>query len=178
MNKILKEQSRWGIRCFSKSRVLLAEGSRGVTATTFNVGWQRGESRCLRPIGVWQIDTHPLHQPAGGASGRAGGPDRGADHRASEPGRVRRGEGLWRVEPDGPDELVELAGAFNQMADSLEQADEQVFINFSHSNWAEQSSLCSHCSTKWAVFLLSLKNALEKGEGKPYPDDIHIDHDE
>ena len=35
-----------------------------------------------------------------------------------------------------------------------------------------------HCCTKWAVFLLSLKEAIEKGEGRPYPDDIHIDHDE
>jgi len=58
----------------------------------------------------------------------------------------------------------------------LEQAEEQVFINFSHSNWAEQSSLCSHCSTKWAVFLLSLKDYLKKGKGQPFPDDVQVNH--
>lgn len=58
----------------------------------------------------------------------------------------------------------------------LEEADGQVFINFSHKNWAEQTSLCSHCSTKWAVFLLSLKDYLEKGRGHPFPDDVHINH--
>ena len=36
----------------------------------------------------------------------------------------------------------------------------------------------AHCSCKWAVFLLSLKDALETGKGRPFPDDIHIDHDE
>ena len=58
----------------------------------------------------------------------------------------------------------------------LEQIDDQVFINFSHKNWAQQSSLCSHCSTKWAVFMLSLKDYLEKGKGQPFPDDVHVNH--
>lgn len=54
----------------------------------------------------------------------------------------------------------------------------QTFVKFVHSNWKETSDFMAHCSTKWAVFLLSLKEAIEKGEGKPYPNDIHIDHDE
>lgn len=58
----------------------------------------------------------------------------------------------------------------------LEQIDDQVFINFSHKYWAQQSSLCSHCSTKWAVFMLSLKDYLEKGKGQPFPDDVHVNH--
>lgn len=58
----------------------------------------------------------------------------------------------------------------------LAETPEQVFVNFSHTNWSSQTELCSHCSTKWAVFLLSLKDYLEKGKGKPFPDDIHINH--
>lgn len=58
----------------------------------------------------------------------------------------------------------------------LAASEDQVFINFSHCNWAEQSDLCSHCSTKWAVFMLSLKDYLETGKGRPFPDDIHINH--
>ena len=59
---------------------------------------------------------------------------------------------------------------------NLEATDEQIFINFSHTNWAEQSNLCSHCSTKWAVFMLSLKTYLETGKGRAFPDDVHINH--
>ena len=55
---------------------------------------------------------------------------------------------------------------------------EQVFINFSHTDWAEQSDLCSHCSTKWAVFMLSMKGYLETGKGQPFPEDIAINHTE
>lgn len=58
----------------------------------------------------------------------------------------------------------------------LAESDHQVLINFSHSNWAQQTSLCAHCSTKWAVFMLSLKSYLETGKGQPFPDDVKIDH--
>ena len=58
----------------------------------------------------------------------------------------------------------------------LKITDQQIFINFSHKNWAEQSDLCSHCSTKWAVFMLSLKDYLEKGKGQPFPEDRQINH--
>ena len=58
----------------------------------------------------------------------------------------------------------------------LTATDDQIFINFSHKNWAEQSDLCSHCSTKWAVFILSLKAYLETGKGQPFPEDTQINH--
>ncbi|WNC68842.1 SRPBCC domain-containing protein [Thalassotalea nanhaiensis] len=53
---------------------------------------------------------------------------------------------------------------------------DQTFVRFTHSNWKEQSNFMAHCSTKWAVFLLSLKEVLETDKGKPFPNDIHIDH--
>ena len=31
-----------------------------------------------------------------------------------------------------------------------------------------------HCSTKWAVFLMSLKSLLESGIGNPEPRDVQI----
>ena len=54
----------------------------------------------------------------------------------------------------------------------------QTYVLFSHSNWMERTDFMAHCSTKWAVFLLSLKEAIETGKGRPHPNDIHIDHDE
>jgi len=53
----------------------------------------------------------------------------------------------------------------------------QTIVRFTHSSWKEASDFMAHCSTKWAVFMLSLKDAIETGNGRPYPDDVHIDHD-
>jgi uncharacterized protein YndB with AHSA1/START domain len=55
---------------------------------------------------------------------------------------------------------------------------DQTYVLFLHTNWKQQSDFMGHCSTKWATFLLSLKAAIETGKGKPFPDDIAIDHDE
>ena len=58
----------------------------------------------------------------------------------------------------------------------LREEDGQTFVRFTHANWKEQSNFMGHCSTKWAVFLLSLKDALETGTGRAFPNDIPIDH--
>ncbi len=54
--------------------------------------------------------------------------------------------------------------------------DNQVMVRFRHANWEEATDFMAHCTTKWAVFLLSLKALIETGTGQPFPDDIHIDH--
>ena len=56
--------------------------------------------------------------------------------------------------------------------------DKQTIVLFSHYNWKQADEFLGHCSTKWAIFLMSLKAALEEGAGNPYPNDIHIDFDE
>lgn len=58
----------------------------------------------------------------------------------------------------------------------LEAAENQTFVKFTHSDWKEATDFMAHCSTKWAVFLLSLKDALEIDKGRPFPNDIQIDH--
>ena len=58
----------------------------------------------------------------------------------------------------------------------LTAAEDQTYVRFTHSNWKEPSDFMAHCSTKWAVFLLSLKDAAETGTGKPFPNDMQIDH--
>ena len=40
--------------------------------------------------------------------------------------------------------------------------------------WREPVEFMSHCSTKWATFLLSLKALLETGTGAPHPRDLQI----
>jgi hypothetical protein len=56
----------------------------------------------------------------------------------------------------------------------LEYKDKQTFILFKHANWKEPVEFMHHCSTKWATFLLSLRDELESGKGRPQPRDIKI----
>lgn len=43
-----------------------------------------------------------------------------------------------------------------------------------HRNWREAVEFTEHCSTKWATFMLSLKDLVETGNGKPAPNDVWI----
>jgi hypothetical protein len=47
-------------------------------------------------------------------------------------------------------------------------------VLFEHRGWAEPVEFMNHCSTKRAVFLLSLKQLLETGHGSPDPDYVPI----
>lgn len=52
--------------------------------------------------------------------------------------------------------------------------DNQTFVIFTHANWKEPVEFMHHCSTKWATFLLSLRDWLERNEGRPAPYDAKI----
>jgi hypothetical protein len=47
-------------------------------------------------------------------------------------------------------------------------------ILFTHAGWKEPVEFMHHFSTKWATFLLSLRDWIEKGRGRPAPDDVEI----
>lgn len=74
----------------------------------------------------------------------------------------------WQV-VDGPQDWLGHKVSFE-----LKQEGEQATLLFKHEGWKEQSEFMHHCSTKWATFLLSIKSFVEKGEGAPFPDDLHI----
>ena len=76
---------------------------------------------------------------------------------------------LWQV-VDGPEEWIATTISFD-----LRQNDDWTIINFKHAGWKRPVEFMHHCSTKWAVFLLSLKSLLETGKGAPYPNDIKLD---
>jgi len=48
-------------------------------------------------------------------------------------------------------------------------------LMFRHAGWSSENPFFHHCSTKWATFLLSLRDYLETGKGQPFPDDIKIE---
>ncbi len=76
----------------------------------------------------------------------------------------------WRC-IDGPAEWIGTDVSFE-----LSQQDDQTIIIFGHRNWREPVEFMAHCSMKWAIFLLSLREYVETGKGKPSPHDLKIDN--
>ena len=76
----------------------------------------------------------------------------------------------WRC-LEGPEEWVGTDITF----DFSQQGDQTILI-FGHRNWREAVEFTAHCSMKWAVFLLSLREYVETGKGKPSPNDLKIDN--
>jgi len=74
----------------------------------------------------------------------------------------------WRC-VRGPEEWVGTEVTFR-----LEWKEGQTFILFKHADWKEPVEFMHHCSTKWATFLLSLRDLLERSAGHPAPHDVKI----
>lgn len=77
---------------------------------------------------------------------------------------------VWEVE-SGPAEWLGTTIRFE-----LKQENGVCIVLFSHQGWREQVEFMHHCSTKWAIFLMSLKSLVETGTGRPSPHDIKIDN--
>jgi uncharacterized protein YndB with AHSA1/START domain len=77
---------------------------------------------------------------------------------------------LWQV-VDGPAEWIGTKVSFD-----LKQDGDYTIVLFKHEGWKEPVEFMHHCSTKWAIFLLSLKSLLETGQGAPYPNDVKLDN--
>jgi hypothetical protein len=75
---------------------------------------------------------------------------------------------LWEV-VEGPEEWIGTRVSFE-----LSQEDDFTIVMFAHTGWREAVPFMNHCSTKWATFLMSLKELVETGTGKPAPRDVQI----
>jgi len=74
----------------------------------------------------------------------------------------------WRV-TDGPEEWIGTEIDWH-----LDQRDEYTIVHFKHEGWREPVEFMHHCSTKWATYLMSLKELVETGSGRPSPNDVQI----
>ncbi len=75
---------------------------------------------------------------------------------------------LWQV-MEGPEEWIGTKVSFE-----LKQDGDFTIVLFKHQGWKEPVEFMHHCSTKWGLFLMSLKSLLETGKGDPSPNDIQI----
>jgi uncharacterized protein YndB with AHSA1/START domain len=104
--------------------------------------------------------TVRFHSPTGDEIGRC----------EFEVERIPDQEVRWRIKA-GPEEWVGTEVVF-----SLAQAGDDTILQFGHRNWREAVELTAHCSMKWATFLLSLRELVETGTGRPSPNDLKIDN--
>ena len=77
---------------------------------------------------------------------------------------------LWQV-VDGPEEWIGTKVIWE-----LRQEGDWTIVLFKQQGWKEPVEFMHHCSTKWAVFLMSLKSLVETGKGAPDPHDVKIDN--
>jgi uncharacterized protein YndB with AHSA1/START domain len=75
---------------------------------------------------------------------------------------------LWEV-TDGPAEWIGTKVRWE-----LKQSGDYAIVLFAHEGWKEPVEFMYHCSTKWATFLVSLKQLVETGVGAPEPHDLKI----
>lgn len=75
---------------------------------------------------------------------------------------------VWDV-VKGPPEWVGT-----QIRFELKQEEDYAVVLFKHEGWREPAESMYHCSTKWGVFLQSLKSLIETGRGQPCPNDVKI----
>jgi uncharacterized protein YndB with AHSA1/START domain len=76
----------------------------------------------------------------------------------------------WRV-AEGPAEWVGTEVEF-----LLSSEKDYTVVRFGHRRWREEVEFMAHCSMKWATFLLSLRQLVETGQGRPAPNDLKIDN--
>jgi uncharacterized protein YndB with AHSA1/START domain len=119
--------------------------------------------------GWWTTDTHGDSKVDGlikfrfSRDGREIG---GFDAKVVE---LRPGERVaWQV-LEGPAEWVGTKISFD-----LKQEEGYAIVLFKHTGWKEPVEFMHHCSTKWATFMLSLKELVETGKGAPSPNDVQI----
>lgn len=90
------------------------------------------------------------------------------DVTALEPGK----RVVWKAPPNqGAPEWEATEVTF-----TISKDEKQTFVRFRHSGWKENGDFHAHCSTRWAVFLVSLKELLETGKGRPIPNDVRVDY--
>ena len=114
--------------------------------------------------GWWAEKTTGDTEPGGVIEFRFG--PGGIDMKVVEldPGRLVR----WEV-VGGPAEWIGTEVRFD-----IRQDGDWTIVLFRHEGWREPVEFMSHCSTKWATYLVSLKQLLETGTGAPDPRDLLI----
>jgi len=75
----------------------------------------------------------------------------------------------WQCIDEGTPEWLGTRVTFDLSEDAG-----RTTLLFGHRAWKETTPFFAHCSMKWATFLLSLRDLVETGAGKPFPRDVQV----
>ena len=75
----------------------------------------------------------------------------------------------WHVIDGGAQDWIGTEIEFRILCD-----EGKMLLHFRHSKWKKDAKSFPHCSLGWAIFLLSLKEFVETGKGRPHPYDMPI----
>jgi uncharacterized protein YndB with AHSA1/START domain len=114
--------------------------------------------------GWWASDTNGQTEVGGTLEFRFG--PGGIDMKVLESKPAERV--VWKV-VDGPSEWIGTTVRWE-----LSRSGDYTIVLFAHEGWKEPVEFMYHCSTKWATFLVSLKELVETGTGAPDPRDLTI----
>ena len=79
---------------------------------------------------------------------------------------------LWQV----LEGVIDKEWVGTKISFDLKQEGDYCIVLFKHGGWRASVESMHHCSTKWAIFLMSLKSLVETGQGAPSPNDVKIDN--
>ena len=75
----------------------------------------------------------------------------------------------WRVTDRSIPDWVNTEIQFVMFRD-----DGKTYLHLHHSKWHEDADMFPECSMHWAIYLLSLKEFVETGRGRPHPYDLPV----
>ncbi len=64
----------------------------------------------------------------------------------------------------------------SQLRFALEETEDQTFLTLTHEKDGVDQEAFLYFNTKWPVYMLSLRDYIETGTGRPYPKDTKIHH--
>jgi uncharacterized protein YndB with AHSA1/START domain len=114
----------------------------------------------------WTRDVEGESRPGGSLAFGFGSPEPSAVMEVTE--LVPSTRASWQC-INGPDDWVDTTVTFELNADG-----EETVVMFTHAGWQAPVDFMHHCSTKWAYFLIGLKDGFEGGKATPWPDDAPV----
>ena len=91
---------------------------------------------------------------------------------------------IFKVDQIEPDRLLSLScegepeiWIGSTLVFELEASEHQIYLRLTHEKAGVDDEAFLYFNTKWPHFLVSLKDYIETGMGRPFPGDVRIDHD-
>ena len=111
----------------------------------------------------WTADVRGMSRPGKSLEFWFGGLSQEMIVSDLKPGKLVR----WAATEKG---LSDWAGTILEF--KIFHREDLTYLHLRHFNWREDAEMYAQCNTDWAFYLLSLREFVDKGKGRPFPNDI------